>query len=148
MYPTKDREKGPSLQNISTRLERLEVLLSRLAERSETPTVSAAYCGRENGGNGGGPQSQTQVQFGANVNASRTANQHPPLRQQSSKSTWELLLNDGQGVRYVNNSNIECLLQDVSLDFPRDLLLSLLLSTKVSKIIPQANQTHPPGRKN
>lgn len=98
MYPTKDSQKGPTLQNISSRLERLEILLSRLAECSQVTTGSTV----------------DQVQSGANVNAMGTANQHP-FSQHSRKSTWELLLNEGQGVRYVNNLDNEILLEDVSL---------------------------------
>lgn len=86
VYPTKDSQKGPTLQNISSRLERLEILLSRLAECSQVTTGSTV----------------DRVQSGANVNAMGTANQHP-FSQRSRKSTWELLLNEGQGVRYVNN---------------------------------------------
>lgn len=98
VYPTKDREKGgPSLQNISSRLERLEILLSRFVEHSQVTTGSAADRGH------GEPETQT----------TGAANQHSSS-QHRSKSTWEILLNDGQGIRYADNSNIEALLQDVS----------------------------------
>lgn len=117
VYPTKDRDgvrKGPTLQNISNRLERLEILLSRFAESNQITTGSAVD--RGGGGSGGEPQSHVQVQSGANVNATGTENQHPP-NQHPGNSTWGLLLNDGQVIRCVNNSNVEILLQDVSLDF-------------------------------
>ncbi|GAD93522.1 conserved hypothetical protein [Paecilomyces variotii No. 5] len=112
VYPTKDREKGPNLQNVSSRLERLELLLSRLAERIEVttgPAINAIDHGH--GGNGGESQTQIQVQSGAKVNATGSANQHPSS-QHSNKSTWELLLNDGKDARYMNNPDTEMTLQD------------------------------------
>lgn len=115
VYPTKDKEKGPNLQNISSRLERLEILLSRLAERSEIttgPVIDATDRGHDRGCSGSEPQTQVQVQSGANTNKTGTANQHPSS-QPSSKSTWELLLNDGQDARYAN-ADIEILPHDVS----------------------------------
>jgi len=115
VYPTKARDvarKSPSLQSVSNRLERLEILLSRLIDSSQGTTGSAAACD----GDGGGTQTQIQVQPGANVNAIGTANQHPS-DQLPCKLTWELLLNDERVVRYENNPNIADLPQDVSLDF-------------------------------
>ena len=93
VYRTKNSEvarKSLTLQTISNRLERLEILLSRFAESSRVTTESAAAGG---GGSGGESQSQVRLQSGANFNA--TANQRPSDNH-SCKSTWELLLNDGQ----------------------------------------------------
>ncbi|KAH8692077.1 hypothetical protein BGW36DRAFT_303394 [Talaromyces proteolyticus] len=89
VYPTKNSDtagKTPTLQNISNRLERIENLLSRFAESSRVATESVVEGGSSD--SGGKSQTQVQPQSGTNVNA--TANQHP------RKSTWELLLNDGQ----------------------------------------------------
>lgn len=128
VYPTKltdPARKSPSLQTISNRLERLEVLLSRLTEdpqRSVGPT--AAY-----GGSGRRPQaSQIQVEPSANASLIGTSNQHPSEKR-PCKLTWELLLNDEQVVRYEDNSNIDSLTQDVSLGFASS-LRSTLLSTE------------------
>lgn len=104
MYPTKETDlarKGPTLQSISSRLERLEVLLSRLAENIQITTGFVA------GGGAGESQTQVQVQSGANVNAI-------PSTRGPSKSTWELLLNDEQVGRDPTNSNIDLPLRDVS----------------------------------
>lgn len=111
-YPTKDTSaarKDPTPQNIYNRLEQLENLLLRFIETSQATRGSAAS---------GGSESQTllQLQPGANGNAigpadPQSSNQH------TGESTWELLLDDGQAVRQTNSSNIEILLQDVSLDF-------------------------------
>ena len=102
--------KTPTLQTISTRLERLEVLLSRFFEGSQVATGSAADRG------GGESQTQTQVQHCANVKAIGTANQRSS-NQRPCKSTWQLLLNDEQVVQSANKSDIEMLLRDVRLDF-------------------------------
>lgn len=113
MYPTKDRDvarKAPTLQNISNRLERLEVLLSRFVEGSQVTTGSAADR------SGGESQTQIQVQHYANANAIGTANQHSSS-QRLCKSTWQLLLNDEQVVQPANNSDIEILLRNVRVDF-------------------------------
>ncbi|KAJ5238786.1 hypothetical protein N7468_003405 [Penicillium chermesinum] len=88
VYPTKERdERIPSLQRIASRLERLENIISGL------PPEHGAEPLDEPG---------TQV--------ARRAEQSPPTR--NSQGSWELLLNDGQAVHYVNNSNIKDLLQD------------------------------------
>jgi hypothetical protein len=111
VYPTKDADlarKGPTLQNISDRLERLEVLLSGLIESSRVTVGSTTGCG----GSGGESQTHIHVQSGANVNAIGTANQHPS-NQRPSKLTWELLLNDERAIRDANASNIEDPPQDV-----------------------------------
>jgi hypothetical protein len=113
VYPTKDKDetqKPVTLQNISSRLEQLEVLLSRFLESSQVTTRSGADRG------GGESQTQIQVQHCANIKAikpvyQRSSNQSP------CKSTWQLLLNDGQVVHPANNSDMELLLQDVRLDF-------------------------------
>lgn len=143
MYPSKDRDvarKSPSLQDISDRLERLEILLSRFSESSQVTTGSAG----DRGGSDGESQTQIQVQSCANVNATGTANQLPSF-QRHCKSTWELLLNDEQVVRHANHSNIETLLRDVRLDF-LDFIPVLLPS--IIHYPGQANMTHPPGTKN
>ncbi|KAF7162570.1 hypothetical protein CNMCM5623_007816 [Aspergillus felis] len=106
VYPTRDLDaarKTPTLQDISNRLKRLEILLSRFAESSEVTTGSAV----DGGGYGRGraeSEIQTQARPSANVNAIETASQHPSDRP-PNKSTWEILL---------NNSDIEPLLQDES----------------------------------
>lgn len=127
MYPTKDRDvarKTPNLQSISNRLERLEILLSRLSESIQVTTGSVAD--RRRGGSDGESQTQNEVQSCANVNAIETANQRP------CKSTWELLLNDEKVVRHANSSNIENLLQDVRLNFLE--FIQVLLPSQVSYI--------------
>ncbi|OKL57330.1 hypothetical protein UA08_07458 [Talaromyces atroroseus] len=98
-YPTKESDmarKGPTLQSISNRLERLEVLLSRLAEGGQVTAGAAS---------GGSRDTQTQVQFhsDANINEIEAANQHSS-NQDTGESTWELLLNEKEVVRYGNNS--------------------------------------------
>ena len=135
VYPTKDRNvarNAPSLQNISNRLERLEILLSRFSESSQVTTGSAADYRR----GGGESQAQIEVQSCANGSANGSAigtvNQHPS-NQPSSGSTWELLLNDEQAVRDENNSHSEILPRDVRLDSLESIQI-LLLSTKVSYI--------------
>lgn len=101
VYPTKGldgAQKGPTLRDINNRLKRLEVLLSRLS-------------GREDFDNHGDPdESEAQVQSrpSQNVKEIETARRPP------NKSTWEILL---------NNSDIEPLLQDVSVE---ELYLTLL----------------------
>ncbi|CAG8945320.1 unnamed protein product [Penicillium salamii] len=90
VYPTKDKDKddqrNPTLQRISDRLGRLETLLLHLVEpRTSAPDAE--------------PQGPTQD---ASTFASGQQNQKP----------WELLLNDGNNVQYVNNSNLRDLLQN------------------------------------
>jgi hypothetical protein len=144
VYPTKDQDvarKITTLENISNRLERLEVLLSSFLEGSQVTSGSAADRG------GGGSQTQIQVQHFANVNAIETANQLSS-KQRPYKSTWQLLLNDGQVVQSANNSNIEILIQNVSLDF-LEFLQILFPSIKLSyDKYPQANIKRPPGTEN
>lgn len=133
VYPAKDRDvsrKSPTLQNISDRLERLEILLSRFAEiNQDTPRPAA---GR--GGNGPGIDSQTQIPAHscADVSPVGTADQ-PSSNQRSSKSTWDLLLNDEEVVQDGDHSNIEILLQDVRPDL-FELVQVLFPSTKLSYI--------------
>lgn len=109
VYPTKEsdmaRRGGPTLQSISNRLERLEVLLVRLAEDGQVTTRAAGGRRRE---------LQTQVQFYSDVkiNGSEAAI-HPPSNQDPGASTWELLLNEEEVVQYANNS----LPENVSLCF-------------------------------
>ncbi|GAM35336.1 hypothetical protein TCE0_017f03597 [Talaromyces pinophilus] len=90
------RRGGPTLQSISNRLERLEVLLVRLAEDGQVTTRAAGGRRRE---------LQTQVQFYSDVkiNGSEAAI-HPPSNQDPGASTWELLLNEEEVVQYANNS--------------------------------------------
>lgn len=111
VYPTKDKEKGPSLQHISSRLERLEGLLARFVDRGHVNIGPAtADRGRYCGGSSAESQNQVQGSSGANANTAGVAS-----GQHSNKSTWEILLNDGQGIRDSSNPNIEILLRDVSL---------------------------------
>ncbi|KAJ5362202.1 hypothetical protein N7541_003046 [Penicillium brevicompactum] len=77
-----DEQKSPTLQRISDRLERLETLLSRLVDPRGSATSSAEH----------------HVQ-------------HAPNFPSGQRETWELLLNDGNNVQYVNNSNLKDLLQ-------------------------------------
>lgn len=88
IYPTrdKDEQKSPTLQRISDRLERLELLLSRIVEPCVSATSSAEH----------------HVQ-------------HAPSFPWSERETWELLVNDGSILQYVNNSNLRDLLQNVSI---------------------------------
>ncbi|RAO67797.1 uncharacterized protein BHQ10_003809 [Talaromyces amestolkiae] len=90
------RKGGPSLQSISNRLERLEVLLSRLAEDGQVTTRAAGSRRRE---------TQTQAQFNSSGNANRTgdSNRHSS-NEDPGPSTWELLLNEEEVVQYANNS--------------------------------------------
>lgn len=89
-YPTKDSDgKAPTLQSISGRLERLESMISNLAQGQVSGPISE--------------EPEPQVDGVANRSPS----------DQNSQGSWELLLNDGQGVHYVNNSNIKDLLPDV-----------------------------------
>lgn len=95
VYPTKDKDKddqrNPTLQHISDRLGRLETLLLHLVG----PRISA-------------PDAELQGQV-----------QDPPTfgSGQRNHKPWELLLNDGNNVQYVNNSNLRDLLQNVSLNY-------------------------------
>lgn len=99
VYPTKDPDavrKPPNLRDISNCLERLEVLLSRLADSGEAAI--------DNGAGHTEPEIY-QTRPSTSVNAIRPAKQLPFNRAQN-KSTWEILL---------NNSDSEPLLQDVGL---------------------------------
>lgn len=112
VYPTRDPDaarKTPPLRDISNRLKRLEILLSRFAESGEVTMRSAVDDdgGRSRGRGRAESEIQIQARPNANVNAIETASQHPSDRP-PNKSTWEILL---------NNFDIEPLLQDVSLDF-------------------------------
>lgn len=110
MYPTKHSEaarKHPTLQNISSRLERLEILLSRFAEENRAIREPAADVSSRD-------SSQTRIQPHSGANISVTANQYQS-DQQPCKSTWELLLNDAIADQDVNHPNTEILLLDVGL---------------------------------
>ncbi|KAJ5691527.1 hypothetical protein N7488_012262 [Penicillium malachiteum] len=85
-YPRRESEgKVTPLQRISDRLERLENIISE-AKISGSSNV------------------QTEAQDDGSQKKSGST--------QSSHEPWELLLNDGQAIQYVNNSNIKDLLQD------------------------------------
>lgn len=87
IYPRREPEgKAATVQRISDRLERLENIISQTK-------VS-------------GPSNAAEAQDDGSQKKSGST--------QSSHEPWELLLNDGQGMQYVNNSNIKDLLQDVS----------------------------------
>lgn len=110
LYPTQDPDTArqpPTLRNISNRLKRLEILLSRFAKSSEITTGSAV----DNGGCHGGDHPECEIHIlarpGAVVNAIKSASQHSSDRP-PNKSTWDILL---------NNSDIDPLLQDVRPDF-------------------------------
>jgi hypothetical protein len=141
VYPTKDKDetrKTITLQNISERLERLEVLLSRFLESSQVTTGSGADLGS------GESQTQIQVQHCANVKATRPVNQRSS-NQRPCKSTWQLLLNDGQVAQPTNNSDVEMLLQDVRLDFLKYIQNLLPSITLAYDRYAQANMACPPG---
>ncbi|KAJ5526183.1 hypothetical protein N7494_012833 [Penicillium frequentans] len=85
IYPRRESEgKAATVQRISDRLERLENIISQAK-------VS-------------GPSNAAEAQDDGNQKKSGPT--------QSSHEPWELLLNDGQAIQYVNNSNIKDLLQD------------------------------------
>lgn len=100
VYPTKEsdlaRKGGATLQSISNRLERLEGLLSRLAEDGQVTTRAASSRM---------PETQTPVQFhsSANVNVTKTSDQHIS-NEDTGTSTWQLLLNEEEVVQYANKS--------------------------------------------
>lgn len=108
VYPTKEsdiaRKGGITLQSISNRLERLEVLLSRLADDGQVTTRSASSRRRE---------PQTQAQFNSSGIVNRTEASNRLSSQDPSPSTWELLLNEEEVVQYANNS----ITDDVSIYF-------------------------------
>ncbi|PLB53696.1 hypothetical protein P170DRAFT_2424 [Aspergillus steynii IBT 23096] len=91
IYPSKpsDERRSPSLQHISDRLERVESIISHLCESRAS-------------GFAAGGDSETQGRHETNQLSSA----------QHSHMPWEVLLNDGQMVQYVNNANIKDLLQD------------------------------------
>lgn len=94
-----NKEVQPSLQDITHRLERLEAMLSELVRNKtefERPQLQ--------------PQPQTaSVSASANGNNSRAGE-----ARKNPGRPWEVLLGDGDGVQYVNNSNLLDLLPDVS----------------------------------
>ncbi|KAL7939071.1 hypothetical protein V8C35DRAFT_145 [Trichoderma chlorosporum] len=96
VYQTRDpdaAQKPPTLRDISNRLERVEGLLSLLAERSEVSTRFAAHDGRGRGRGGAEPEITIQGRpISANANTVRTGRQQLSGRP-SDKSTWELLMN-------------------------------------------------------
>ncbi|KAH8433126.1 Zn(II)2Cys6 transcription factor domain-containing protein [Aspergillus melleus] len=97
VYPSKasDERKRDSLQCIADRLERVESILAHLCE-NRGPGVATSGDSDDQG-------------------RQDAVSHHQPSSAQRSHMSWELLLNDGQMVQYVNNSNIKDLLQDVSL---------------------------------
>ncbi|OIW32632.1 hypothetical protein CONLIGDRAFT_593940 [Coniochaeta ligniaria NRRL 30616] len=127
VYPTGDPDTAqkppPTLRDISNRLEQLESLLSRLAERIEVPTgfVADADGGRSRGRGRGYGEPEIQV-------LARPDRQHPSDRP-SDKSTWELLL---------NNSNVEPLLQEETSQPPQP---PLGLETTLSHIQVETTST-------
>ncbi|KAI9040650.1 Zn(II)2Cys6 transcription factor [Aspergillus affinis] len=90
VYPSSE-QKSPSLQGIADRLERVESILAYLCE-NRGPGVATSGDSEDQG--------------------RQDAISHRPSPAQRSHMSWELLLNDGQMVQYVNNSNIKDLLQD------------------------------------
>lgn len=114
VYPTKNTgvtRKSPSLQSISTSLERLEVLLSRLADPTQVITRPSAGSGDD--GDAGRSRGQFQAQSGAKFDATEHANQCSSS-QPSYKSTWELLLHDGRVAMHSDKLNTEDQRQNVS----------------------------------
>lgn len=111
VYPKETAEKRPaSLQNVSDRLERVESMLARFCETqlSDRNQPSATNEGNEKTENGLGEQREVH-----NRRYHRADwNQGQPA--QRNNMSWEVLLNDGHVVQYVNNPNIKDLLQDVS----------------------------------
>lgn len=111
VYPKETAEKRPaSLQNVSDRLERVESMLARLCETqlSDRNQASASNEGNETTkyGLGEGRKANNQEDLRTNLNRGQSA--------QRNNMSWEVLLNDGHVVQYVNNPNIKDLLQDVS----------------------------------
>jgi ribosomal protein L13E len=94
--------KPPSLQDIHNCLKRLEVLLARFGESSQVATGSDSVV------DGGGGRVGSEVPVQARPRAVVKAVGARPSDKSPNKSTWEILL---------NNSDIEPLLQDVSLIF-------------------------------
>ncbi|CAI7576549.1 unnamed protein product [Penicillium pancosmium] len=111
VYPKETAEKRPaSLQHVSDRLERVESMLARFCETqlSDRNLPSATNEGNEKTENGLEEQREAH-----NRRYLRTdLNQGQPA--QRNNMSWEVLLNDGHVVQYVNNPNIKDLLQDVS----------------------------------
>lgn len=110
VYPTRDpdaAQKTPTLRDISNCLKRLETLLSSFAESSTVTPASAVDDGGDRSRGRAKSGNQIQARPSGNFKAIETASQHPSDRP-PNKSTWEILL---------NNSDIEPLLQDVSLGF-------------------------------
>lgn len=143
VYPTKSSDvarKSPSLQTISSRLERLEVLLSRLTDSPQSSAgTTPVYSG-----SGSQPQIQIQARPSANVNTIGITNQQPSEKR-PSKLTWELLLNDEPAVQAEDTSNIESLPQNVSLGFSSSLNFTFALQTHHIRNT-QANIQHVTGR--
>lgn len=100
VYPTKEsdmaRKDGPTLQSISNRLERLEVLLSRLAEDGQVTARAADRRRRDS-------QTQLKSYSSGNDNSTEALNRHPS-NEDPGASTWELLLNEEEVVQYANTS--------------------------------------------
>lgn len=149
LYPTKNSDTArrvPNLESIANRLDRLETLLSRFAESSQVPTVSATVSVTDGGIGNSGSKSQTEVQPQPGADTHATASQHPS-GQYPSKSTWELLLNEEQDAQYGDGFNVDILQQDVSQDILEfvHIYSSLQVIIHISR---QANMPHPPGREN
>lgn len=102
VYPSKGRDssrKPPSLQDVTDRLERVEAMLLRYCDDQGASRRLAEHEGQ------GTFVAQDSIQ---------SSTENPPQNFGQRSRPWELLLNDGQRVQYVNNSNLKDLLQDVS----------------------------------
>ncbi|KAJ5979815.1 hypothetical protein N7481_007113 [Penicillium waksmanii] len=109
VYPKETAEKRPaSLQHVSDRLERVESMLARFCE------TQLSDCNLPSAINE--PNEKTEDGLGEGREADNRQNHHTNLNQgqstQRNNMSWEVLLNDGHVVQYVNNPNIKDLLQD------------------------------------
>lgn len=104
VYPTRNPDatrKTSTLRDISNCLKQLEMLLSRFADSGGAATQSVVN------GVGAESQSPSKARPHTDDNVTETTGRHS-FDKHPEKSTWEMLL---------NNSDIQPLLQDVSLDF-------------------------------
>ena len=95
VYPVRDPDperKTPSLRDIANRLKGIELLLSRLDEKSEVCTGSAADGGAGHCHALVDPSIAFKTQSKANVDAFAVTKTHPSDRS-PNKSSWEILLN-------------------------------------------------------
>jgi hypothetical protein len=103
VYPTKEpdvAQKNITLRDISKRLDRLEILISRIVDGTEASVRNVAS---------GGDDCR-----GEQIQAEPVAN--PSQCQSHDSSTWKILLNDERAIQYAINERFISLLQDVSVE--------------------------------